>query len=138
LKQIGLAIHNYHGTHGRLPFAMGGTGSYSAISLMLPFMEQSAIHASIDFRFDQNHPINDAARMQEIPLLRCPSDRPNPQPQAGGAINYGANKGSLPLWQSSDQNGVFLPQRSLRFADITDGLSSTAAFSERLVSDGNN
>src|SRR6187549_2591400 len=50
LKQIGLACHNYHDTHRVLPFGQGGTGDrYSAITLLLPFMEQTNLHGTIDF-----------------------------------------------------------------------------------------
>lgn len=144
LKQIGLAMHNYHDTHGSLPFGMGGTRAatggpgYSAVSLMLPFLEQSALHGSIDFRFPLTDPINAFAKSQTVAGFLCPSDRDNPQPQAGGAINYMASKGSLHLWNDTSQNGVFIVFKSLRFRDIQDGLSHTAAFSERLLSDGNN
>src|SRR3982751_4744689 len=51
LKQIGLALHNYHSTHGSFPMgsapttAIGGGirngwGNWSAHALMLPFLEQ--------------------------------------------------------------------------------------------------
>ncbi len=144
LKQLGLALHNYHDTHKRLPFASGGTtppsGSpgYSAVSLMLPYMEQTPLYSTIDFKKPLTDPTNTAARLQVVPGFLCPSDKENPQPQSGGAINYMVNKGSLHWWSDPSQNGVFLPGRSFKFADITDGLSNTSAFSERLLTDGNN
>ena len=105
---------------------------------MLPFLEQTPLHNSIDFESPLVAPSNDAARLTELDLFRCPSDFENPRPQTGGAIYYMANKGSLHLWNHPDQNGVFVGGKSFRFRDITDGTSNTAAFSERLLTDGNN
>ncbi len=144
LKQLGLALHNYHDTHKRFPFGSGGTtppsGSpgYSAVSLMLPFMEQTPLWNQIDFRLPLTDPVNTPARLTSIPGFLCPSDRQNPQPQTGGAINYMGNKGSLHFWSDPSQNGIFIPSRSFRMSDITDGTSNTSAFSERLLADGNN
>ena len=144
LKQLSLALHNYHDVHKCLPFGNGGTtppsGSpgYSAVSLLLPFLEQAPLHSQIDFTRPLTHSVNTPARLQVVPGFLCPSDRVNPQPQAGGAINYMANKGSLHWWSDARQNGIFLHSRSFRFADITDGLSNTSAFAERLLADGNN
>ncbi len=140
LKQIGIALHNYHSAHNIFPFGQGGTGNqYSALSLLLPFLEQTAIYDQIDFKRPVNDPVNDAPRLIEIPGFRCPSDRSgNPQPQAGGAVNYYGNKGSSIFWQDVNQNGMFFSRRSIGFHDITDGTSHTAAFSERVVTDGNN
>ncbi|MEZ6062109.1 MAG: DUF1559 domain-containing protein [Planctomycetaceae bacterium] len=139
LKQIGLALHNYHDVHQCFPFGQGGTGDrYSAISQILPMLEQGPLYSHIDFESQLAAPVNDQARLTELSVLRCPSDFSNPQTQSGGAINYYGNKGSGILWQSPNQNGVFFRSSRVRFRDITDGTSNTAAFSERLVTDGNN
>lgn len=144
LRQIGLALHNYHDAHNSLPFGWGGTtppsGSpgYSAISQLLPFLDQAPLYSTINFSLPLTDPGNNLARLQEIPLLRCPSDFPNTQPQSGGAVNYVANKGNGILWQDPNQNGVFVYRTSVRFRDVLDGTSNTAAYSERLLTDGNN
>ncbi len=145
MKQIGLALHNYHSSFNMLPFSWGGTtpasGSpgYSAVSQMLTFMEQTALHDQIDFSVPIIDPKNNAPRLTEIAMLRCPSDLINPQVQSGGAINYMANVGNQILWlDPTSQNGVFSRGKQLRFRDVLDGLSNTAAFSERMLTDGNN
>lgn len=144
LKQLGLALHNYHAAHRCFPFgnggtrAAGGSPAYSAVSLMLPFMEQTPLYDSIDFSRPLTDSINTAARLTEVPGFLCPSDRENPQPQSGGAINYMGNKGNLHLWGGSNQTGIFMNEKSFKFGDITDGTSNTSAFSERLLTDGNN
>jgi len=144
LKQLGLALHNYHDAHKCFPFGSGGTtppsGSpgYSAVSLLLPYIEQTSLHNSINFSLPLTDPVNAPARLQVVPAFLCPSDRANPQPQAGGAINYMGNKGSLHWWSDPSQNGLFIHAKSLKFRDIVDGTSNTSAFSERLLADGNN
>jgi prepilin-type processing-associated H-X9-DG protein len=147
LKQIGLALHNYHDVHRVLPFGQGGTGNrYSAIALMLPFLEQGPLHGHIDFNQIPAASVNDAPRLTELSILRCPSDQHNPLPQTGGATNYMANKGSGIVWQLAtganaglpDPNGVLYYQSRIRIADILDGTSNTAAYSERILADGSN
>ncbi len=144
LKQIGLAMHNYHDAHNCFPFGWGGTGPasgsprYSAISQLLPYFDQAPLYNTINFSLPLVDPVNTPARMTEIPMLRCPSDFANTQPQSGGATNYMANKGNSHLWQDTNQNGIFFYLKSVRFRDIIDGSSSTAAFSERMLTDGNN
>ncbi|HSG73426.1 MAG TPA: DUF1559 domain-containing protein, partial [Planctomycetaceae bacterium] len=139
LKQIGLALHNYHEVHSCFPFGQGGTGNnYSSISQILPMLEQSSVYAQIHFELDVFNPVNEIPRRVELAVLRCPSDTHNPQPQSGGAINYYGNKGSGILWGSPNQNGMFFRSSFLGFQDMIDGTSNTASFSERLVTDGNN
>ncbi len=76
----------------------------------------------------------------------CPSDCPDPIPSLGGQTNYMANMGSGIVWQSAigpnvglpQPNGVFYGDSATTFAAITDGLSNTTFFSERVLADGNN
>lgn len=147
LKQLGLALHNYHDVHLCLPFGHSGDSkAYSALSQLLPYLEQANLYSQIDFSLPHANTANMAARLQELPGLRCPSDFQNTQPAAGGATNYMANKGSGILWSSPTgpnasqpaQNGVMFHGSCIRMRDITDGTSNTAAFSERILADGNN
>jgi prepilin-type N-terminal cleavage/methylation domain-containing protein/prepilin-type processing-associated H-X9-DG protein len=144
LKQLGLSLHNYHDAHSCFPFGWGGTtpasGSpaYSAISQILPYFDQATLYNTINFERPLTDPLNNAARLTEIAMLRCPSDFDNTQPQSGGAVNYMANKGNDIYWQHPDQNGVFVFRKCIKFRDITDGTSNTAAFAERVLTDGNN
>jgi prepilin-type N-terminal cleavage/methylation domain-containing protein len=139
LKQIGLALHNYHDLAQCFPFGLGGTGpKYSALSQLLPQMDQASLYSHIDFSQDAQSPTNAQARLTELPQLRCPSDFQNPQPAAGGAVNYVPNKGTSINWRDASANGVIYFMSATRFRDITDGTSNTAAFSERMVTDASN
>jgi prepilin-type N-terminal cleavage/methylation domain-containing protein len=147
LKQIGLALHNYHDVHQTFPFGQEDSAkSYSAISQLLPYFDQAPLYNQINFSLPYNDPANAPARMMELPMLRCPSDFVNPLSASGGAINYMANKGSGIIWQNPagpntgfpEQNGTMYFQSRVRIGDITDGTSNTAAFAERVLADGNN
>ena len=139
LKQIGIALHNYHDSARCFPFAIGGTGNkYSALSQLLPQLDQAPAYSQIDFSKQYTDPVNAVVRMLELPMFRCPSDFTNPQPTTGGATNYHANKGASILWQDPVANGVIYWLSSTKISDITDGTSQTAVFSERNVTDGSN
>lgn len=81
LKQIGLAMHNYHDTHGTLPYGSGSCcdksnpKAWGGIwpTMILPQMEQQNLHSAIDFKKHvQDLP---AAIVQTIiPMYICPSD----------------------------------------------------------------
>ncbi len=48
LKQLVLAVHNYHDAHNHLvPVAAGGEGSMSWMVLLMPYMEQQRAYNSI-------------------------------------------------------------------------------------------
>ena len=139
LKQIGLALHNYHDAHRCLPFGQGGTQvKFSALSQLLPYLDQAPVYNQINFSLDVNDPANDDARTLEIAMFRCPSDFDNTQPTAGGAVNYVHNKGTDILWQTPTANGVLYRNSRVRLTDIKDGSSNTAAYSERMLTDGSN
>jgi len=136
------------------------SSSTSAHAHLLNFMEQTTVAALI--RFDQPYLINIAegddpaldfnreARMAQIPGFLCPSD-PDELPIAeGGRTNYFANQGNsllhgLPPSDPSDPNfgfpapnGIFYLNSRVKFRDILDGTSHTAAFSEKNKGDGSN
>jgi prepilin-type processing-associated H-X9-DG protein len=146
LKQIGLACHNYHDSESGLPAGEYRTTRFSHLSKLLPYVEQHAVHASIDFNQPVTHANNSQARTATISTFVCPSDRANPMPSVGTATNYYGNKGSeLPWYDASGPNaglpppnGVFFLESRVKFGDILDGLSNTAFFSERVLADGSN
>jgi len=78
LKQIGLALLNYHEAHQRLPAgwiagADAGVPGWGWMSWILPYIEQSAIYDQIKFSGNIELPAHLAARTTPISLLLCPS-----------------------------------------------------------------
>jgi len=156
LKQIGLAMHNYHDTNQCFPTAGGVihwsnlpdgecNGGYSPLVIMLPFLEQSPLYNSINFAARANDcfgltygdrkagPLNSTARNSTVNNFLCPSDG------TGANIsltNYRPCMGSWSVNSGTNEDGVFPTRNQNRSprstASITDGTSTTAAFSERL------
>ncbi len=151
LKQLGLAFHNYESSNKRLPAGRAPTSGISAFGALLPYMEQSNVYALVDFNVSSTHANNTAALAANIPSFLCPSDPITTIPVIGWAgTNYRTNQGSgilnsLPPTLNSDPNfgypepnGPMIPSKFLKFGDITDGLSNTAAFSEHGKGDFSN
>ena len=79
LKQLGLALHNYHATHGRFPCAntQGGaspslSGS-SAFVALLPELDRNGEFQRYDFGLGNADPHNVAVTGQRASALLCPS-----------------------------------------------------------------
>ncbi len=148
LKQIGVALHNYQESRGVLPGAdmVFNVTELSALTNILPYLEQTVIYNSVNFDFSYQDPTNTTAMYTVVNGFICPSDLPDAVPALGAQTNYMANMGSGIVWQSAigpnvgmpQPNGVFYANSATSFAAITDGLSNTTFFSERVLADGNN
>ena len=117
LKQLGLALHNYHDVHRCFPFGHEGTTkSFSAFSMLLPYLEQANVYNQIDFNVPISHANNAGPLLIELPALRCPSDMANALPSIGGATNYFTNKGAGILWGlPTGPNAIFQPQDGVMY-----------------------
>ena len=148
LKQIGIALHNYHDQRGALPgaYLVYPTTEFSALSQILPHLEQTPLYNALNFSLPYFDPTNDTVMRSSVDGFICPSDFPNPIPARGAQTNYMADMGSWIVWQMNSgpnanllpPNGVFYGNSATRFADIPDGLSNTGVFSERVLADGSN
>lgn len=87
LKQIGLALHNYHDTAGQFPpgYVDGNTGQYSTpdndigpgwgwAAFLLPQMEQDNLYRQIDFKQPVGTGVNLQVSLQRLAIYQCPSD----------------------------------------------------------------
>ena len=151
LKQIGLATHNYLDTHRRLPLCLNATNKpISVHAYLLPYLDQSTLYGQIDFNTNWSSTNNAVARAAVVPAFLCPSQPTVPMPAGWAGTNYRANQGSAILYGQPSTvvgnsnygmpapNGVFVSGLSLSIADVTDGTSNTAAFSEHPFADFNN
>lgn len=158
LKQFGLALHNYASTHRSFPL-IGSSISYafSAQAQMLPYCDQANLHNLIDFNIELGrpdsgfNPPHSTTATQPIPFFTCPSDdTPAVKPvtfsrgsssgtfQFAGlnyAINVGSGTGDNVNY-GSPTDGIAWSGSSVKFRDVTDGVSNTVAFAETLMGPG--
>ena len=147
-KQLGLAMHNYESSYQEFP---QGRNQYpkvvSAPARLLAFVEQENLQRLVNYDSTMADPQNVAASKTRIALFVCPSDPANGQVRGmtDFGTNYVACNGTGLLFDSAgnqvgyakipDGDGIFA-QTPVRVADITDGTSNTAAFSESALGNG--
>jgi prepilin-type N-terminal cleavage/methylation domain-containing protein len=155
LKQVVLAVHNFHDTHNEVPAARWRNRFQSWMALIAPFMEAGAEFELWDFEQEYYHNNNRQARTSLIPIYFCPSRRTlggegmlAPHDATGfrnvvqGATgDYGGNAGEY-FDSVKDTGGIFMtdkrfeqsplkPKSYVSFQDITDGLSKTFMVGEK-------
>ena len=123
LKQIGLALHNYHDTYKRLPYGKSPVYSnvpgapvyarWSTHSQILPYLEQDNLYRSLDFMFPPESPdmstpdmpdymlpyqnpgrVNAAGCRTQVSVFLCPSDPTEVLTDWPGQSNYAGNQGT--------------------------------------------
>ena len=136
LKQIGLAVHNYHDTLGALPPGQpGALAGSSAFAAILPFMEQGNMYDKYDFTKGNSDPVNTAVVSQKIKGFICPSavfvrQVPIVSPDCDAQRapgTYAFNAGSLYAGSGVVTNGAINNAESgmTSLASVTDGTSNT-------------
>ena len=75
LKQLSLALHNYHDTYRTLPMSRitSGLSRHGFAAFTLPFIEQGPLYDIYNFNVRWSDPLNYPATSQEIPTWNCPS-----------------------------------------------------------------
>jgi prepilin-type N-terminal cleavage/methylation domain-containing protein/prepilin-type processing-associated H-X9-DG protein len=157
LKQLALAAHNYEGSWNVFPaqcfyFAPTCAGGWTQSWAMqlLPGLEQNMIFDAQNFDFGPDEPINSTSVSLQLSAFLCPSDGISAPDPPNQPMNYHGNLGGpgvlrnwmgtvvpaytqcpfppFQQWWGRDPNlGV------IRMAAISDGLSSSALFSEKLI-----
>jgi len=118
LKQIGLALHNYHDVYETLPPRIDGEPPRSWRVDLLPWMERKDLQESWNSAVPWDAGTNRSLSEQVLPFWICPSAKGrNERVNGMGRSDY-----SIP----ESEQGIYSPgqpARSLR--DVTGGLSST-------------
>ncbi|MFZ4611089.1 MAG: DUF1559 domain-containing protein, partial [Gemmataceae bacterium] len=73
LKQMGLALNNYHDTKNRFPLSGTADKSHSWNVFILPFMEQENLYNQYDTNQNWFDPINNKATQMQVKTFICPS-----------------------------------------------------------------
>jgi prepilin-type N-terminal cleavage/methylation domain-containing protein/prepilin-type processing-associated H-X9-DG protein len=154
LKQIGLAMHNYHSTHDNFPLGCSQGrfnvtdanpatwGNWSPQALMLNYMEAAPLYNAINFNFTGDNGqaayVNSTVWNTRVSSYLCPSDG------LAGVTNINSYAGSIgtSVWRNNAEDnkatvsrttGVFAEYASSGVRDCTDGTSNTIAYGEALV-----
>ena len=167
LKQIGLALHNFHDTYGKLPPARyypegrigGNYPSWPA--LITPYLEARAAYDQWHFDSSFYNNLNKSAREVNIPVWTCPTRRKsgalsaerNLQRSKHGAVgDYAGNFGEEIIFTievATGATGVIVQaggrmvdgrltwDSDVDFAIITDGLTNTILVGEKHFCSGN-
>ena len=157
MKQLGLAIHNYEGTFGRLPTSgeytiypngLPGTRVFAPVSFFtaaLPFIEQVNVANRWNYAYPYNADptvyggvVNDLLARTSVPTYLCPS---NGFFTEDGGDGYGQTD-YMPIAyinidpvtglavKNAIKDGMLASPGSKRFRDVSDGTSVTIAIIE--------
>jgi prepilin-type N-terminal cleavage/methylation domain-containing protein/prepilin-type processing-associated H-X9-DG protein len=154
LKQIGLALHNYHSSNDVFPMLNGISNAIdnsnwhgpSVLAFLLSNIEQTAMYNSFNFpegavvgAAANYTTVNSSVFLSRISTYLCPSD-------TGWAVftygtDYAANIGPqfnfnwVGRTSSGAGVGMFVDRFSFGIKDCTDGTSNTVCFSEVMIGD---
>jgi len=155
LKQMGLALHNYHDSHGQFPpggVCLGDcTSTFSVdmmdprdadwgaswVTMILPYVDQAPLYN----RYNSNAPVssNSTVSIVRLPVLECPS---HVQSTLFGNYAKGTYGGNFGVDNAMDRSqnvaayrGIFNAgaQWGARMRDITDGTSNSIAIGEMIT-----
>jgi prepilin-type N-terminal cleavage/methylation domain-containing protein/prepilin-type processing-associated H-X9-DG protein len=151
LKQLGLALHNYHATNDCFPLgsvfahttvAAYGPEPWSPHALMLGYLEQPALYNAINFSWASFGtialPIQTTVYTTVVNVFRCPSD--TMIRNIGANASYLASAGTTIIPNSQTTTGLFAQDSATAhnasaygLRNLTDGSSQTIAFGEGLI-----
>ena len=156
VKQIALALHNYHDVHNKFPAGHLETGTSGPayrhqigwLTYLLPYVEQSTVYDLIDFTqigpsnaspnpngSATNNAAFHAAGGANISVFICPSDPVSRVDTVWAPSNYLGSQGPDCSCRGKSCRGIFGHDTWMSFSDITDGTSSTVAFGETTKGD---
>jgi prepilin-type N-terminal cleavage/methylation domain-containing protein len=150
LKNIGLAMQNYHDTSQAFPIGITNPAAnvttvvnsqWTWPARLLPFIEQQGLYQQLNVGIGTvpsptaNSPLTPLV-MTPLKLYMCPSDPGNPRQfnnflSGYPKLNYPAAK-PMVMWRDIEQDSG-LANRSTRMVDVTDGTSNTFLCGERAV-----
>jgi prepilin-type processing-associated H-X9-DG protein/prepilin-type N-terminal cleavage/methylation domain-containing protein len=153
LKQVGLALQNYHGSFLTLPpgyisnFDPSGNDTgpgWGWAAMILPQVEQGPLFDAINFNVPIESPSNQTTRLNLVAGFLCPSDPVPPSwlatmRDASGiptqSICQVATANYVGVYGTSDPgidgDGVLFRDSNIGLRDVTDGTSQTLAVGER-------
>jgi len=159
LKQLGIALHNYHETATTLPYGWDTRGT-SWTTFLLPGIDQAPLYETLVFQESgagnwAANGANEAACGTVIKTFRCPtmpgaeqitnqnitnrvpsSYRGNAGSQASSDDTSTVTVAGSRSLENTQQDGIFFACSSVSFRDVTDGLSNTILVGESRTEPG--
>jgi len=159
VKQLGIALHNFHDVNNELPSSIRPTGltplpRVAGLLTMLNYLEQTQVYNAINLELTWGEPANTTAVRTRISTLLCPTTPadpgrldgiPEPQPYSptwtptvAAVTDYSplvgidarlSAFGVFPAGNTPPET-LIVKNKKTRLADATDGLSNTIAFVE--------
>ncbi len=168
MKQFVLAAHNYHDVFRKFPrygyisflYPESRYNSerwriwqgYSVHTMLLPYMEQTALYDKINFRqwdgwYRQNRVESDGVRYYywntDIPQFKCPASAQAPNTinniwTGGPGCNYAVSAGPTLYWVGDLRSGpgAFSPHMETTMGEFQDGTSNTIFAAEVTTGNG--
>jgi len=160
LKQLGLALNNYHDSNNVFPpggidgralssGALSTWEGWSAQSMLLPYLDQQQIYDMANFSAaivgdTMSEVTNTTATLSRVSTFLCPSDITSAATWYGAQYpgnNYMVVTGDSTAWTDTvgqTERGIFYRFSNVGLRGVTDGASKTVAMAERTVGDENN
>ncbi|MBI1345835.1 DUF1559 domain-containing protein [bacterium] len=155
LKQIGLALHNYHDQHNTFPpgevFSSAVPLDLSAWSwsvMILPYVDQSPLYNQLQpnspgpFSAALVNPTSLALLRTSLAVYQCPSDTGSPVnsdrpllPPSHVTVGKSNYVGSHGVTRGTPGDGIFDHNSRRGLRDVTDGTSQTLLVGERSAAD---
>lgn len=137
LRQLGLALHNYHDTHSLFPAGSYVLGPSSPTmsgwgwgAMVLPNIEQTPLYQQLDFNLGTA--VGSNLRLIAMPLAvwRCPSDV---APETMTFFPWEDPPLDIASGNYCGVEKLLSEMSHTRIADVTDGTSQTLLLGERVV-----
>ena len=151
LKQLGLALHNYHDTYKSFtpspvgpvnngPSSRGNWLAWSGLAMLLPYVEQNNLYEQANFSEyylrKSGATNNEAVANTRVPGFVCPSDpgSDTTYTRLVAPTSYSFSVGPASNWNlKSEKVGLVTLATPSKFRDITDGTSNSIAMSEQQI-----
>ncbi len=151
LKQLGIAIHNFHDTQGQMPVSTRPPGltplpRIAGLTLLTQYLEQGNLYNAYNFSFTWGEPVNSTSVTTRLGTLVCPSS-PRPErldgipevtpwtPTVNAVTDYSPTIGVDERLLTAGLvdgvgKGILSKNDKVRIAEVTDGLSNTILYAE--------
>ena len=151
LKQLGIAIHNFHDTQGQFAVSTRPAGltplpRIAGLTLLTQYIESNNLYNAYNFSYTWGEPGNSTVVTSRIGALLCPSS-PRPErldgipeitpwsPTISAVTDYSPTIGVDARLQTAGLvdgvgPGILQKNEKVKMADVTDGLSNTILYAE--------